>query len=481
MARALLLLILVFVAVAPAAPMARAATPPPASGHTRPAAGEATARALPAGSRIPWQGGEWYLHGANVPWFNWQRDFGGGDNGGASSKHSRETFNSTFAGAKANGANVLRWWVFQGDAWQIKRNDSGMPTGLEQTIYRDFDAALQIAEEHDLYYNFVLFSGASHVPKSWLQDARQRKQLANVLGELFARYKDNPRILAWEVINEPDNDVWNNGVNEQDMRAMVKEIVDSIHANSNAYATLGMMMLDGLPMSKGLGLDFYQAHWYDYMGSGDWCAACQTYDEVRERWGLDAPLVLGEVYLGKDTKDDPRERLETFYAKGYAGAWPWSIFSDITYDKLKVNWGAMRSFAGEKADIGPRLTDALGPSTESDTPAEGSYSFGLEAGLSANQVNPGQRLSIEAKVSSETAIKALIDVEVYTMSGDKVHQEFWDGQSFEAGQTRTFATSWNVPRNAKPGEYVVKVGAFPPGWGSPYNFNGEAAVFTVGR
>jgi len=474
MARALLLLILVVVALAPAAPIVRAAAP------SGPAAGQTNTRGLPAGSRIAWGDGEWYLHGANVPWLNWQRDFGGGDDGGASSKHSRETFSSTFAGAKANGANVLRWWVFEGDAWQIKRNSSGMPTGLEPKIFRDFDAALQIAEEQDVYYNFVLFSGASHVPGTWLSDPRQRKQLANVLGELFARYRDNPRILSWEVINEPDNDVWHKGTDEQAMRAMVREIVDSIHANSNAYATLGMMMLDGLPMARGLGLDYYQAHWYDYMDNGDWCAPCHTYDEVRERWQLDAPLVLGEVYLGKDTKD-PRERLQSFYDKGYAGAWPWSIFSDITYDKLKVNWGAMRRFAGEHDDLGPRVTEALAPSTEPDPADEGSYAFSLGAGISADRLNPGQRLSIEAKVSSETAIKVLVDVEVYTMSGDKVHQEYWDGQSFEAGQTRTFTTSWSVPSNAKPGEYVVKVGTFPPGWGTPFDFNGEAAIFTVGR
>jgi hypothetical protein len=473
MARTLLLLMLAVLALAPTASTVRAATP------AGPAASQTTTRALPAGSRIPWGDGEWYLHGANVPWFNWQKDFGGNDDGGASSKHSRETFSSTFAGAKANGANVLRWWVFEGDPWQVKRNNTGMPTGLEPKIYRDFDAALQIAEEQDIYYNFVLFSGASHVPKTWLSDPRQRKQLGNVLGELFSRYRDNPRILAWEVFNEPDNDVWHNGVDEEAMRSLVREVVDSIHANSNAYATMGMMMLDGLPMSRGLGLDFYQAHWYDYMNSGDWCASCHTYDEVRERWQLDAPLVLGEVYLGKDTKD-PQERLQNFYDKGYAGAWPWSIFSDITYDKLKVNWGAMRRFAGEHDDLGPRVTEALAPSTEPDAPDASSFAFSLGAGLSSNRVNPGQRLSIEAKVSSETAMKILVDVEVYTMSGDKVHQEFWDGQSFDAGQTKTFTTAWTVPRNARPGDYVVKVGAFPPGWGTPYDFNGEAATFKVG-
>jgi hypothetical protein len=471
MARAFLLLLLVVVALAPAASTVRAAGP------AGPAASQTTARALGAGSRIPWQDGQWYLHGANVPWLNWAKDFGGNDDGGVSSQHSAKTIRDTFGAVKGHGTNVLRWWVFEGDAWQIKRNGAGMPTGLDPKIYRDFDAALQIADEHDLYYNFVLFSGASHVPRSWLTDAGQRKQLANVLGELFARYKDNPRIISWEVINEPDNDVWNKGVDKEAMRSMVREVVNSIHANSNAYATLGMMMIDGLSMSTGLGLDYYQAHWYDYMEGGDWCALCQTYDDVKAKWNLDAPLVIGEAYVGRDTKD-PAGRLQQFYEKGYAGAWPWSVFADSTQDKLPVNWSAMRTFAGTHDDMGPRITDALGPSTEPDAD---SFSFTLEAGISAQQLNYGQTLTIEARVSSGTAAKMLVDVEVYTMSGDKVHQQAWDNESFEAGQQKTYRTSWSVPRTAKPGEYVVKVGAFPPGWGNPYSFNGEAAVFTVGR
>ena len=475
MARALLLLMLVVLALAPTAPIARAAAP------SGPAASQTTTRGLPAGSRIPWGDGEWYLHGTNMPWLNWQRDFGGGRENGVSNPGNRARISDALANAKASGVNVVRWWTFEGDPWQIKRDRAGRPVALDEAIYADFDAALQLAEEHDIYYVFCLFGGPSQLPPSWLNDAGQRKQLASVLGQLFARYRDNPRVMTWEVFNEPDPDVWNKKVGEEQLRATVREVVDSIHANSNAYATMGMAMIDGLSMSKGLGLDYYQAHWYDYMDKGDYCALCQSYEEIRQRVDLDGPLVIGEVYVGRDTKD-PMGRLEHFYTQGYAGAWTWAgLFPESTADKLAVNWAAMRRFAGDHDDIGPRLNEALGPATEPMPGDAGSYAFALEAGINSDRLNPGQRLAIEAKVSSETAMKVLVDVEVYTMSGDKVHQEFWDGQSFEAGQTKTFSTSWSVPRNAKQGEYVVKVGAFPPGWGQPYDFNGEAAIFVVGR
>ena len=301
-----------------------------------------------------------------MPWFNWQRDFGGGDNGGASSKHSRETFSSTFAGAKANGVNVVRWWVFEGDAWQIKRDGSGAPAEIDEAVYADVDVALELAEQHDLYYVFVLFSAPSHLPAAWLEDPGQRSSLASALSVLFASYRDHPRVMTWEVFNEPEFDVWEKRAKEEPVKATIKEIASAVHANSHAYATVGGAMLDGLPMMKGLGLDYYQAHWYDYMSSGDWCALCQTYEEVRKRWNLDAPLVIGELYLSADL-ENPHLRVEDFYTRGYAGAWPWSIFPDATQDKFAIDWNSMRIFAGRHPDLGPRLTDALPPTNAAPT------------------------------------------------------------------------------------------------------------------
>jgi len=249
--------------MAPYSSIARAATP------GGPAASVTSARQLGAGSRIPWQGQDWYLHGANMPYLSWGRDFGGGSKDGVSNRDNYAMLSRTLADAKAQGVNVVRWWTLEGiDPWQIKKDRSGAPAGLDESVYADFDAALALAEEHDIYYDFVLFSAPSHLPKSWMSNDAQRKQLANVLAPLFARYKNNPHVLSWEPFNEPDHDVWENKVTQDELRASVKAMVDSIHANSNAYATLGMIMLDGLPMSKGLGLDYYQAHWYDYMNSG---------------------------------------------------------------------------------------------------------------------------------------------------------------------------------------------------------------------
>ena len=81
-----------------------------------------------------------------------------------------------------------------------------------------------MTKQHDLYYVFVLFSAPQHIPSSWMENGSQRAKLGQVLGPLFARYKDNPRVMTWEVFNEPEFDVWEKRVKQEPMVATIKEI-----------------------------------------------------------------------------------------------------------------------------------------------------------------------------------------------------------------------------------------------------------------
>lgn len=304
-----------------------------------------------AGTRIPWQGGEWYLHGANVPWYNWGCDFGCNGNGGASSSSVQSALHQGFGEMQAAGMHVARWWVFPGDPWQITTDGSGVPTSINQAVYADFDAALALAEQYDLYFVFTLFSDPRELPGSWLSDASQRQAVADALGELFAHYANNPRVMTWQVYNEPEWGIWEGAVSESQAVDLARRIGESVHANSSAYVSVGSAMLDGLEMWTGIGLDYYTAHWYDYMESGGWCAMCTDYDEVQSRFGLDAPLVIGEWY--STSGSSALQRFEAWYDKGYAGAFPWSLFSDRTYDGLEIDMNAAATFAGQHGDLGP--------------------------------------------------------------------------------------------------------------------------------
>lgn len=304
-----------------------------------------------AGTRIRWQGQDWYLLGANLPWYNWQCDFGCGTSSGVSNSGVKADIAAKFAQLQAAGVHTVRWWVFPGDPWQITRNAQGAPTGLNSAIWADFDAALQLANQYDIYFSFTLFSGPTDLPGSWIDNATQRGQLAGVLGQLFAHYSGNQRIISWEIFNEPEFAMWNNQVSTPNMQATVGAIAASVHANSTALVSVGSAMLDGLSFWTGLGLDYYTAHWYDYMSSGNWCARCTDYTTVKSQYNLDKPLVIGEFYAGTDT--DAYQRLADFYAKGYAGAWPWSLFPDHTSDGMNVDMSAAQTFASQHSDVGP--------------------------------------------------------------------------------------------------------------------------------
>jgi hypothetical protein len=88
-------------------------------------------------------------------------------------------------------------------------------------------------------------------------------------------------------------------------------------------------------------------------------------------------------------------------------------------------------------------------------------------------------VSIVALVTSATASNALVDVEVYNPAGTKVFQQFYDNQSFAAGQQRQYTNSWTVPAGAARGTYRVKIGVFSPGWGTLHDWEDNAGQFSV--
>lgn len=463
-------------------------------------------------TRIAWQGKDWYVHGANLPWYNWGCDFGCGSNGGASSPTVRAAAGAAFADAKANGINVIRWWVFPGDPWQITRGPGGEPTGINPAVYTDLDAALALAEQYDVYLDLVLFSAPSAIPSSWMTDAAQRSKLAAALAPMFARYQSNPRLMTWEIVNEPEWDIWNNVSDRAAVQATVRALAEAVHANSSALVTVGSAMVDGLGMWVGQGLDYYQAHWYDYMQPGNWCARCSDYPAIRSMYGLDKPLVIGEFFA--DASVDSLQRYEDWYAKGFAGAWSWSLLTGRTSDGMTVDLAAARTFAGRHGDIGPRAastppaptptvmpptatptrtaptaTPTVVPptatpsvpaptATATPTTTPGTSSFVGTATVAKSSVRRGSTQKFTVKASASPAASALVDIEVYGPSGERVYQRIWDNQ-WLTGTSKSFVASWVIPTSAPKGTYTVKVGLFAPGWGMLYAWNDTAAVFTI--
>lgn len=248
-----------------------------------------------------------------MPWVQWGCDFGSGcswgDNG-VESTTVQAKIRPEFQKLKDNKLHVVRWWMFPGTPTvstgnrMILTDSSGKPTGIDPGVYRDIDAALQLAQEYDLYYNFTLFSSPSSLPASWRDNETHRQALADVLGQMFARYKDNPRIMAWETFNEPEWEIfWDN---QTDMRNktvdLVKRIIAVQRNTTPALVNIGpaWVQLD-VWTNANVDVDFYSPHYYDNMtnqGGRRDNAFSVTASQLRQEYGIDKPILIGEIYVG---------------------------------------------------------------------------------------------------------------------------------------------------------------------------------------
>lgn len=111
-------------------------------------------------------------------------------------------------------------------------------------------------------------------------------------------------------------------------------------------------------------------------------------------------------------------------------------------------------------------------------PPQGAISFTATGQASPSSVSVNQPVAIQATLTNgeAAASNVIVDLEVYSPAGAKVHQEFHEGQSFAAGQSRTYSTSY-VP--TAEGAYTATIGVFNSNWSASY-FWGDAANFSAG-
>lgn len=313
----------------------------------------ATGRCQHTAARICYNGQLWYLNGVNMPWLGWNSDFGGGG-----VVNNRTTISNRLAQFKATGSTVIRWWMFEGGAWQINRDGTGRPTSLNNALYADIDVALQLAEQHDLYYNFTLFSSMDNgnFPSSWRTNTTHRQALADVLAPLFARYKDNPRVMAWEIWNEPEWQFRNgiDGSTAEQATDISNRIITVIRREApKAMTTVGQALVSDLHYWRNVDLDFDSPHWYDIHPEQPHNALLNTAAGLRSTHGTNRPIVIGEYPHVGPAASNNVARMNDFYGRGYAGAWAWSLFHDSTNDRIQVDLGAMTTFTSQHNDIGP--------------------------------------------------------------------------------------------------------------------------------
>jgi hypothetical protein len=471
-----------------------------------------------------------FLFGANMPWLNWNADFGGGPNGGGVSGNTAQV-DAKLQAAHNAGMRMVRWWVFEGGSPQIQRDASGTPTGLNPNVYTDLDAALTEAAKYGISYDLVLFGTTTDdsTTHQWWEDSAKRQALVRVLTPLFQRYAANPRVHTWEIVNEPEWQSRNGQTSVAGMLATGDAIANAVHQNSHALVTVGNAQVQDMATWKGHPLDYYSPHYYDGFGTGSndpFVNAANSPDGK--------PVVIGEFQASTGLSPSAAARWQALYAGGYAGGWNWSLSPEHTGDQIPTDLNAAASFSAGKGDLGPGgaapppastptpvatatrvpatatrvpATATRAPATATRVPATPTRTavpistatrvpptrtplptatstvptpqWSVTAKVSPNSVTRGSTAQVQAQVTARQNSTAIVDVEIYDHAWNRVYQRTWENQAFVASTARAYTTTWTAPSTAASGTYTVMVGTFAPGWTSVYSFNNNAATFIV--
>lgn len=290
----------------------------------------------PAGSSVAQD----FHVGVNLPWVTYGCDFGRSSRfpgGGLAQRADLADVGAQLARAAAAGVSLVRWFLFCDGRGGVTFDTRGWPRGLHDEVWRDMEAALRLVDDAGLGVVFVAFDfywwravvGQGRLAPgriASLADPFGREALVGgVLAPVARRYGGEPTIRAWDLVNEPEwvtlgLGAWNplQAFDAGDVRAFLRAGVEVVHAETRHACTVGSASLRWLPLVLGLGLDVYQAHWYDKLD------ARAPLGVPIDRASWDAPVVLGE-FPTRGSRRTTAAVLDAARRSGYCGAWLWSL------------------------------------------------------------------------------------------------------------------------------------------------------------
>ncbi len=305
-----------------------------------------------------------FMYGVNYAWHNFAGDFGGiGPWGQKGVSGDPNVYLADLKDMRAHGASVIRWWVFpdfRGDG--VEFDSAETATGLSATAIADVQKALDLAAQADVFlmltiFSFDNFSPSKDVAGIWVpgmapmvRDATKRKALIDhvvtPLAKTVAASPNASRVIAWDLINEPewalkgaslygDPDFASNPdldpVTHTELEVFLKETAAALRAESKPLVSVGGAAAKWAKAWTGLGLDFYQFHIYE------WVNAYWPYSDPASKYGLDKPLVMGEMPMGDLTAGVSYQTVvQSFWDTGYAGALSWQYDEATSADLDKV-------------------------------------------------------------------------------------------------------------------------------------------------
>lgn len=284
-----------------------------------------------------------FLFGANYPWHNYGHDFGENAWGHDGVSAQRNEIEADFDNLSAMGIQVVRWFVFADGAAAPDFAADGSVSGLDDEVYNDLDAALKIAQTRNIRLILVLLDfewlgqpqEVNGVIKGGHADvitdiAKRDTFYQQALLPLLDQYGQNPYILAWEVMNEPewaidDPDIHTDmplvRIPLDTMQDFISETTEFIHKNAHQWVTLGSASRRWWGLWEHAGLDLCQFHHYN------WTETDSPLDFPYADLNTNLPCIVGEFpTAGSNLALD--DYYQTILKNGYAGAFPWSLRAD---------------------------------------------------------------------------------------------------------------------------------------------------------
>jgi hypothetical protein len=290
---------------------------------------------------LPDIAGARFVVGANLPWIDYGTDFGTSAwhvSGGISGREaSLARLEETLQTLGDDGIPLVRVFVLCDGRSGVRFDGGGLPIGLDDEVFRDFDALVTTASRCGVRLMPVLLDfhlckplqivdgvqlgGRGHLIAT--VDGRAAT-IDHVVEPIVRRYGTHEAIAVWDVFNEPE---WclrllpalsRSFDPFEAMQAFLRSAVSAVRAASKQPVTVGSAGTWQLDLVRPLGLDVYQIHWYERFG---WRALEQPVAEL----GLDAPAILGE-FSGRS--DRILDVLHSARRAGYRGALVWSVLAD---------------------------------------------------------------------------------------------------------------------------------------------------------
>jgi hypothetical protein len=304
-------------------------------------------------NRVCIKGKKYYLNGINVAWDQWTRDL---------TNYNAANFEGMFSALAASGGNAIRWWWFIDGENQLTFSGN-LVQSLPQSIFDNLDAAFDAAAAQGILIMPVLLSFDIEGPgREFLvtDDNATDAFVANVVTPLVKRYNDHPGLGLWEIMNEGDWLLSDEGgsVSISDYQRFHGKVAAGIHAaDADALVTTGSASYkylepgnnilsdqalraaaDGDPLAY---LDVYQTHYYGWMHGSNW--SYEPWIRSSTEWQGDGkPILIGEFpCIGEQGRWTGMQMHVESVNQGYAGTFCWAYF-DNRLDK-EGTWADART------------------------------------------------------------------------------------------------------------------------------------------